>query len=436
MVLDPSDLLQQGLLIGFLLFLSGFFSGSETALFSLSWVDLEKLSEKNHPRGALVRRLLDEPRKLLVTILVGNESVNISTSIFVATIISALIGTDDWLVVTLAGTAVVTPLLLVFGEITPKTIAVRYNERFATTVARPLQFFSRVILPVRWVLSTVADVIVRPSEGKSENGPEGIEKEEFRALIDMGEKDGVLDESEGALFRNVFEFGDTLVSEIMTPRTDMESLHVEVPLTDVLGKVIESHFSRIPVYGEDKDDVVGILYAKDLLQKRVRSGEVKDLATLLRKPFFVPLTKKAVDLFTELRREMIHLAIVVDEYGGMAGMVTMEDLLEELFGEIMDETDSEEMLCREIGDRAYLASAMLPVEDFNEIAGIDLPTGQVDTLGGFVLSLFGRVPVQGETIEHKDVRFHVKSVAGPRILEVEAQIIDPEESEPGEEEGK
>ena len=292
MVLDPSDLLQQGLLIGFLLFLSGFFSGSETALFSLSWVDLEKLSEKNHPRGALVRRLLDEPRKLLVTILVGNESVNISTSIFVATIISALIGTDDWLVVTLAGTAVVTPLLLVFGEITPKTIAVRYNERFATTVARPLQFFSRVILPVRWVLSTVADVIVRPSEGKSENGPEGIEKEEFRALIDMGEKDGVLDESEGALFRNVFEFGDTLVSEIMTPRTDMESLHVEVPLTDVLGKVIESHFSRIPVYGEDKDDVVGILYAKDLLQKRVRSGEVKDLATLLRKPFFVPLRRR------------------------------------------------------------------------------------------------------------------------------------------------
>lgn len=415
-------------LLFLLLGLSGFFSGSEAALFSLSRVERHKIGvQAERPSVRWMRDLLREPRNLLATILVGNELVNVSASVLAASLTDDLLKSaalvrlaDDVLLKTLLSSLLFAPLLLILGEVTPKTLAMWNARRFAGFVSFPLRVFHGIVGPVRWVLKGAADGIVRALLGEPSRTEPPMTEEEFRALVDLSREGGALRESEREIIHNIFDFGETRVEEVMTPRTDVFCLPVRAPLDEIVRAIGQRHHSRIPVYDQDKDDVVGILYAKDLLRLWLdpKLRESFDLRRLLRKPYFVPRTKRANDLFREFRSSRIHMAIVVDEYGGVAGLVTMEDLLESLFGEIQDEYDAVPCDVRPLDGGGMIVSARMPIEDFNRRFGAALPDEEYDTLGGLVFDLFGRLPEPGAEVDFQGWTFAVEKIRGTRILEV------------------
>jgi putative hemolysin len=344
--MDGGDLLKI-LAVGVLLACSAFFSSSEAALFSLGRVRLHSLVARQPARGAVIRDLLANPERLLITVLVGNELVNIGTAVLVASFWEGVLGLGYgfWTVTTIS-TATALPLLLLFGEIVPKTIAVKRNEEVSLFVARPIRAFARLVTPIRWVLRRVANFLTRPF-GK---GPSAAEKafseRDFRTLVDLGKKEGVIEAQEHAWIHNVFEFDDRPVLRIMTPRSRMFALPLDLPAGELLDRVRESGYSRIVIYEGTLDRVAGVLYAKDLLPF-ARGGDpsrIPPLRELLRAPVYVEHGASAAHLFRELRARRTHLALVVDERGLVRGLVTMEDLLEELFGEIADERDRDEAL--------------------------------------------------------------------------------------------
>lgn len=415
-------------LLIFLLGLSGFFSGSEAALFSLNRIERHRIgAQDDRPSARCIRDLLREPRNLLATILVGNELVNVSASVLAASVTDDLLQNaalawlgDKILVKTLLSSLLFAPLLMILGEVTPKTLAMWNARRFAGFVALPMRAFHGIVGPVRWVLKGAADGIVRVLLGEPSRAESSVTEEEFRALVDLSREGGSLRESEREIIHNIFDFGETRVEEVMTPRTDVFCVPVTQPLHEIVQAIGQRHHSRIPVYDQDKDDVVGILYAKDLLRLWVdpRPRESFDLRKLLRKPYFVPRTKRANDLFREFRANRIHMAIVVDEYGGVAGLVTMEDLLESLFGEIQDEYDAETCDVRPLDGGGMIVSARMPIGDFNRRFGAALSDEEYDTLGGLVFDRFGRLPEPGAEVAFQGWTFAVEKIRGTRILEL------------------
>jgi len=322
-----------------LLCLSAFFSGSETALFSLGSLKLHQLKESQHPKAALVLELLEKPRRLLISILVGNEIINITASSLAASLCISLLGAQGkWLAV-----AIMTPLILLFGEVLPKTIAVSRSEQFSLRVAQPLSIFATIILPLRWVIRQVVDRIT-VLFGTHSNRDESIyHEEEFKELVEVGHKEGILEKEEREMIHKILTFSDTLVSSIMIPRTDMFTLPYDLDRASLIKEIRDHHFSRIPVYKQEKNNFIGILYTKDLLAVTERAdGELPPVDQIVRPPYLVPQDKKIPDLLKEFQDKRIHLALVVNEHGSVVGLVTMEDLLEELFGEIYDEFDAED----------------------------------------------------------------------------------------------
>lgn len=419
-----------------LLLCSGFFSSSETSIFSLGRLERHRIrEEKKTFISRCLQELLERPRRLIVTILIGNELVNITISALSASLVDNVFfawtprsSTDLVLLKTVIATAVCFPLLLVAGDITPKTMALYNPRRVARFAAVPLRLFYFLIAPVRWVLASLSNGVVRLFLGESPEVDAPITEEEFRYLVDKGDEDGFLWEAEREFIHNIFDFEETRVSEVMTPRTDMFCLQADESLEEILKVIEEEHYSRIPVYEEDKDDITGILYCKDLLGFTVDPEKRRDwnLRALLRKPYFIPQTKKASDLFREFRHNRIHLAIVVDEYGGVAGLVTMEDLLEELFGEILDDYDPEEPQPRKLDEKTMIIPGMMSIEDFNRFAGAELPDEEYDTMGGLVFGLFGRLPAPGAKVSFMAYTFAVEEMEGTRILELRVERRHPE----------
>ncbi len=422
-----------------LLLCSGFFSSSETSIFSLGRFERYRIrEEKKTLISRCLQQLVERPRRLIITILIGNELVNITISSLSASLVDSallnwapLASSDPVLLKTVFATAVCFPLLLIFGEITPKTMALYNPRRFARFAAIPLRLFYSLIAPVRWVLATLANSIVRLFVGEFPAVEAPITEEEFRNLVDQSNEEGVLWEAEREFIHNIFDFGETRVSEVMTPRTDMFCLQADQSLEEILKVIEEQHYSRIPVYEEDKDDITGILYCKDLLGLTIDPEKPGDrsLRALLRKPYFIPQTKKASELFREFRFNRIHLAIVVDEYGGVAGLVTMEDLLEEIFGEILDDYDPEEPQPRQLDENTMILPGKMPIEDFNELAHAGLPEEEFDTMGGLVFGLFGKLPSPGAKVSFMDYTFTVEEMEGTRIVELRVER-HPEEAVP------
>ena len=329
------SLLSRLLAMGALIILSAAFAGSETALFSLSRVARERLARSTASGDRYIVALLNDPRRLIATILVGNELINVTFSSLAATVV------QDWLpgagevALVFASTGLTVPLLLLIGEITPKTVALRVPERWARVAARPLGFFALVSAPVRGVLATIAGGIVRLlGAGGGPPPPKAIDEAEFRALVDVGQEEGTLEPTERHLIHSVFKFGDRTVAEIMTPARKVVSLSYDLPIARLTAEVARAGLSRIPIHRGRKEDIIGILYAKDLVGTslgRLKGRSVKDL---LHPPMYVPKTTKCDRLFREFQRKRTHLALVVDEYGRLVGLVTMEDLLIALFGTI------------------------------------------------------------------------------------------------------
>lgn len=325
-----------------LLMMSGFFSGSETALFSLGPVQLLRLEEEKHPRAALLKQLLSQPRTLIATIFIGNEFVNIAASALMASVIHRFLPGRGAALIAVVSTLISVTAILLLGEITPKNIAARIEERWALRAAGPIRVLGIVMAPLRWSIERIADAVVYLTAGR----PSGVEptaqvgEEEFRTMVDVASRSGDIDNRERDLIEKIFDFGDRSVREVMTAAEEVFMLSYELPFARLIEEVRHCTYSRIPIYRKRRDQVVGVLHAKDLVA--IRHGVVRRphrLADLLRSPFFVPPTIKCERLMREFRRHRMHQALVVDEYGRLRGLVTMEDLLEELFGEILDEKE-------------------------------------------------------------------------------------------------
>jgi putative hemolysin len=406
-----SVLLVRLLLIGILLVCSAFFSGAEAALFSLNTVQVERLRERGGVVGRMIAALLQHPTNLIITFLVGNEIVSVALAVTATSLALLLYGEGGEYMAIVATTI----MLLLCGEVTPKSLAVRYPERISRIVAWPIQAFAYAITPLRWGLRKLVDVVI----GAHAKRPISlITTEEFKTLVEISEDEGVIDQRERHLIQRVFEFAGHRVYEIMTPRTDIFALEVSEALTTALPKIKDNRFSRIPVYEGTIDQIIGILYAKDLLPySRHPELEVK-LRDLLHAVFFVPESKRIDDLLREFQRNKVHMAIVVDEYGGVSGLVTMEDALEELVGEIVDEFDIEEILYRQVDPQTYVVSARLPLDEFNATLGVSIPREDADTIGGHVFHLFGELPKRGESVSAHGLTFTIEHIKGTRILEI------------------
>jgi putative hemolysin len=395
---------------------AAFFAASEAAIVSLNRIRARALAEKNIRGSRLLQRLLENRNRTLTSVLIGSTFVllaadSLATEIFI-----------HWNVPNAAiwSTIVMTVVLLLFGEILPKTIAVGSGERTALRLAPFLAFVTRVVSPLTTAFLWITDNLVRLFGGKPHVGPY-VTEEDIKTLVNVGVEQNVLEEEERELIHSIIEFGDTIVREVMTPRTKMVTVSVTSSPRRALDLVIAEGYSKLPVWEESVDTVIGVVHDRELLIS-LANGEIAStsLRSLMRPPKHVPENKRISELLREMQREKFSLAIVLDEYGGTAGLVTMEDLLEEIVGEIRDEHDEgEEESIRRISDAEAVVEAGTNIEDVNNALRIDLPHDEFETIGGHVVGLFGRLPHEGEEIEAGGgVRLRVDRTRGPRILAV------------------
>jgi CBS domain containing-hemolysin-like protein len=399
-------------LLVFLFILSGFFSCSEAALFSLTPLHLHKMQEERFPVLSSIRGLLNYPQRLLITLIVGNEAVNIALSVLMASLFIQWLGIDgQWVSI-----AFTTSLLLVFGEAIPKTFGVTYPIRLSSISAPLLVIVSWCERPVVWILEKVSGLIVSLFPGGYARQRGSLTEDEFRVLVDTGEKEGSLEPSQRDLIHGVFELGDKPVSEIMIPRVDMVCLPASLSAEDMAREVIKARHERIPVCGTDRDDIRGILLAKELLHRVASGGRILQIEELLRKAYFVPENRSAAAMLRDFQTMKIKMAIVVDEYGGVSGLVTLEDILEDLLEDIYDNYGLKTKLWQKVDEQTFLVSGKMPMDGFSELTGLVPPTEDFDTVGGFVFHLFGKLPAKGENVCFEKYTFRVEKMGGTRIL--------------------
>ncbi|HYW68282.1 MAG TPA: hemolysin family protein [bacterium] len=419
-------LVSTGIGFAILLFFSGLFSGSETAFFSLSKLDLGEMSPDNR-----VRRLMEKPERLLIAILIGNTLVNVAAGSLGALAALTLSRTYDYpegLTIALE-VGVVTFVILVAGEVAPKMYAMQRNIAFARSSSGLLSLVMQVLRPVITALDALVGKLGGDAMGEERPF---VTAEELRTIVALSEERGTLEEDERDMIDSVMEFGDTVVRELMVPRVDMECFDSTSTVGAATDGVKELGFARVPVYEGDIDHIIGILYAKDLLKFDAETDRERPIADILRPPFFTPESKNAGDLLRELRRRRTHIAIVVDEYGGTAGLVTLEDLIEEIVGEIHDEHDQEEQLLTVIDKSTLVADGMVRLDELAESMGLAFEGEGIETLGGYLMDAFGRIPSEGEKLERYGVEFTVESVVEQRIKGVRVVRVDqcePEEQE-------
>ena len=331
-----------------------FFASSEASLFALGRLRLRKLEEEGDPRHPLIESLLSHPRRLIISLLIGNETVNVAISSLTSALFIGLWGDPaKWLAI-----PVVVMGVLLMGEVLPKTLGVRHPEKIAPVVAYPVDRFVALVKPLHWIIRKVVDLVFRLAGVTPEPSRLSLTEEEFKELVETGHREGALEEGEKRLIHRVFKFSDQTVRNIMTPRASVFALPLSTRLREAVEALQENRFSRVPVYEKSLDRVMGVLHAKELLRARGQRGsDESGLRPFLRKAHFVPLSKKLDVLFREFQKQHIHLAVVVDEYGKAAGIVTLEDLLEELFGEINDELDEGPRRRKKSGGRGEGASS-------------------------------------------------------------------------------
>jgi len=417
--------------IGFsaLLYLSGLFSGSETALFSLSRLEVRDMSERSR-----VRRLLDTPDRLLVTILLGNTLVNVAASSLGAVVAlsfcRALGLTEATSIAVQVG--VTTFVILVVGEVAPKMYAMQHNIQFARRSAPVIVVVNRILGPVVSAVHAIVSRLGRLDEGERPF----VTADEIRTIVAISEHEGTLEEDERDMIDSVMEFGDTIVRELMVPRVDMECFDETVTVHEAIAGFREHGFSRMPVYRDDIDHIVGVLYAKDLLKLDPVTESGTSVGGLVREAAFTPESKSAGELLREFQHRRIHIAVVVDEYGGTAGVVTMEDLIEEIVGEIRDEYDDEERPpFRVLDSRTLVADGAIRLDDLaDELEMREFESEGIETLGGYLMDAFGRIPSVGEKLERDGLEFTVEELDEQRITSVTVvKLDDVEQREIGEE---
>lgn len=402
-----------------LVLLSSLFSGAETALTSMNIIKVRQLKKKGVNQAAVLERIINQSQKILATILIGNNIVNIAATAIATELALKLFDGEN---VVLFVTIVMTITILVFGEITPKTYASHNPEKVAIKLGRPVEVLSAILYPILKIINFITGFFIKILGGDINTDRVLTSEEEIKTLVDVGEEAGILQKGEREMINSIFEIGDIEASEVMVPRIDMIFIEEDATLQDALNVVLDFGYSRIPVIKDTIDNVIGILYAKDLLQHTRNEVELQkefDIKKLMRLAYYVPESKKASELLKEMQKEKVHICIVLDEYGGTLGLVTIEDILEEIVGDILDEYDDEIELIEHLGDKGLVVNAKASIEKINKVLMINLQEDEYESIGGFVFNILGRIPVTDDVIEFDDVIIKVLSMHNRRIKQLE-----------------
>ncbi|HKK02205.1 MAG TPA: CNNM domain-containing protein [Desulfuromonadales bacterium] len=412
---DDHNLWLRIAVVGILFILSAFFSGAETALMSLDKLRLKYLVQKKRRGAERLDLMLQQPDRLLGAVLVGNNLVNIAISVFTTALLVNLYGARGELYTIL----IVTPVLLIFSEVLPKTYAAKQAEKVSFAILRPVVVLLWLLTPLNWFVTGITRLLARLIPGELPRPI--ISEDEIRSLITVGEQTGVVAKEKRRMLHSIFDLSQMRVRDVMIPRTEVVGLEVASPFAEVLAQVQKANHSRFPVYEGDLDQVVGIIHSKDILNFVGRPEEfvIREVA---RPPYFVPESKLIETLLQSFRKKHVHLAMVVDEYGGVEGIVTLEDIFEEIVGEIQDEYDVEEVLFRELGPKRYLVDGSVSLRTINRRFGLKLSEEHSNTLAGFLLRTMGTIPLEGDSCQSDGTTFTVRKVVDRRVEEIEMQL--------------
>lgn len=420
-------MLTQIIVLIILILLNAYFAATEIAFISLNDAKIERDAKEGNKKAKQILKMLKSPSKFLATIQIGITLAGFLSSAFasdafadkLAPVLNNLIpmvSLEVWRGVSIVLiTIILSFFTLVFGELVPKRLAMKYYEKISYATIGVIRGISVITAPFVKLL-TASTNMVSKIFGVGESEEEVVTEEEIKMMIAEGEEKGTIEKGERQLLNNVFEFNDIIVSEIMTPRTDMYAIDINDKIEDVLDEIDEFKYSRIPVYDENIDDIKGILFVKDIL-KPLKNNEKIEVDKILREPYFVPESKDIDELFKEMQQNKVQMAIVIDEYGGTAGLITMEDIIEELVGNIFDEYDDEEIDVKKLDENTYIVSGLLTSYELKKVFDIEIPEGDYETLSGYLLDRLGRIPDENEhpVIEDEKLTYKVEEMEDKRI---------------------
>lgn len=400
---------------------SAFFTVAEAALLSVNRITLKHLIQQKIGKAEKVLLLKDKPNLFINALLIGNNAVNIlaasiSTNFFIRQI-------SNQSKAVFVSTLVMTILIVVFGETLPKNVGSSNSSKISLFVYYPVMVTIIIFYPLVWILNRIVLGFSKLFHLETKSNSIITNQMELETVIDISQEEGIIEKEERSLIKSIFEFSDTKVYEIMVQRVDMVSVDILDGMEEVMKVIGETGYSRIPVYEESVDNILGIVYTKDIFQALTVSPDYHSikLHKIIRKADFVPESKKVDELFREMRDNKQHMVLAVDEYGGISGLVTLEDILEELVGEIQDEYDTEEPYFRQKEDGSFEIAGNYPIDDLNELLSMEIPTEEVDTISGFLLSELGHIPVVSEKVEFGNYLFTIDQIKGRRILKVVVQ---------------
>ncbi len=414
----PSSILIDSAIIAVCILIVAVLSAAESSFISVNKIRIRSLMDKGDKRAVAVQKILDNHDRLFsAVILSGNLFTVLATSMGTAMMIR-LLGPEMGIV---AATVLLTFLTVVFGELTPKTFAVTHSERLSLFLARPVALYIRLISPLIWVFHQASTIILKSLGVKDRPSSPYVTEEEIKAMINIGEEEGEIEEEEKEMLHRVFEFGDTEVSEAMVPRTEMVTISADESVVDAMKLVAEKGYSRYPVIKDNIDDIKGILYIKDLLITMSQTEiDTLSVSNFMRDPFYVPENKMVSELLDDMRKSKVHIALVMDEYGGTAGLVTLEDIMEEIVGALQDEFESleAEKQVEIIDDKTAVVSGTTPLDELEPVVGQNIESDDFNTVGGYVFGLFGRLPKVGEQAMTKGYRFMVMEMEEKKVAKV------------------
>ena len=424
--LNSGEVLQIGIVIG-LLVLSAVFSLAETAMADVSKIRIRGLAEAGDKQAQMLMKVFERHGKMINTILICDTAANLAAAILMTLLVTTHFGRQYvW-----AGAVPAAFLVLILGEIAPKTAAALYAEKLSLALAKPVYGLMVLFTPVLFLVEKLSNLVLLLFRINPKKKPEAITEEDLRTIVEVGHEEGVIESDEKKMIYNVFDFGDSVAKDIMVPRTDMACIDAEATYEEFMEVVREQMYTRYPVYEETTDHVIGIVNIKDvLLAERRQEFCIRDY---LREPYYTYEYMKTADLMVELRKTQNNIAIVLDEYGATAGLITLEDMLEEIVGEIRDEYDEdEEDFIRRLGPSEYVVEASMHLDDLNDLLGLSLESEDYDSIGGFMIGMLDHLPEQGEEVTFQNLRLVADQVDGNRIDKVHIYLTEEPKEQPEE----
>lgn len=424
--MDSGEVLQIGIVIG-LLVLSALFSLAETAMADVSKIRIRGLAEAGDKQAQMLMKVFERQGKMINTILICDTAANLAAAILMTLLVTTHFGRQYvW-----AGAVPAAFLVLILGEIAPKTAAALYAEKLSLALAKPVYGLMVLFTPVLFLVEKLSNLVLLLFRINPKKKPEAITEEDLRTIVEVGHEEGVIESDEKKMIYNVFDFGDSVAKDIMVPRTDMACIDAEATYEEFMEVVREQMYTRYPVYEETTDHVIGIINIKDvLLAERRQEFCIRDY---LREPYYTYEYMKTADLMVELRKTQNNIAIVLDEYGATAGLITLEDMLEEIVGEIRDEYDEdEEDFIRRLGPSEYVVEASMHLDDLNDLLGLSLESEDYDSIGGFMIGMLDHLPEQGEEVTFQNLRLVADQVDGNRIDKVHIYLTEEPKEQPEE----